>query len=148
MKRLGPTLWDFQNQILKFWDKEKEVIYRGVQFDSIDVVDGNTMQRLWQVKGVMHVVQVEGSSVNTEDESVAKDLQILSDEFSLVFDIPKELPPSRAYNHKILLINPQQLVCAKPYRYPFHQKNKILKQVKKMLGRALSERAIVLLPLQ
>lgn len=65
------------------------------------------MQRLWQVKGMVFVVQVEGNSGNTEEESVSEDLQALLEEFSSVFDIPKALPPSIAYDHKIPLINPQ-----------------------------------------
>lgn len=99
---------------MKFWEKE-EAIYRGVQSNSVDVVDGNTIRRLWQVKGVMYVVQI-GHSVSTEEESIAEDSQVLLNEFSSVFDIPKELPPSRAYDHNIPLMDPQQSVCARPYR--------------------------------
>lgn len=39
-KRLGPTLWDFQNQTLNSWDNDKDVLYKEVQSGGVDVVDG------------------------------------------------------------------------------------------------------------
>lgn len=79
---------------------------------------------LWQLKGVLYVVQTEENSLSTEEEHILEDMQDILNEFSLVFDIPKELTPTRVCDHKIPLICPNHLVCARPYRYPFTIKMK------------------------
>lgn len=56
LKSIGPTLWDFQKQTLRVWKDEKEIIYKGIQLGVVDVVDGETMNVLWQAKGVIYYV--------------------------------------------------------------------------------------------
>lgn len=40
-------------------------------------------------------------------------MQLILNEFNSVFNIPKELPPTKAYDHKIPLIDPNQSVCVR-----------------------------------
>ena len=40
----------------------------------------------------------------------------------------------RGHEHQITLMEGSQLVCQRPYRYPFYQKNKIKKIVKQLLS--------------
>ena len=40
----------------------------------------------------------------------------------------------RGHEHQITLMEGSQLVCQRPYRYPFYQKNKIKKIVKELLS--------------
>lgn len=66
-----------------------------------------------------------------------KNLSDILDEFSEVFESSQGLPPERECDHRIPLINPHQSVNSRPYRYPFHQKNEIEKQVQEMLSNGI-----------
>lgn len=48
-----------------------------------------------------------------EEEHLSENMQLILNEFSSVFNIPKELPPTKAYDHKIPLIDPNQSVCVR-----------------------------------
>jgi hypothetical protein len=54
-------------------------------------------------------------------------------EFKDVFQVPTELPPSISHDHAIILKEGEQPISVKPYRYPFFQKEKIEKIVKRLL---------------
>lgn len=75
--------------------------------------------------------------VETGDDKEAKphlaDLQCVLDDYSKVLEAPQGLPPSRECDHHFPLINPQLSVNARSYRYPFHQKNEIERQIQEML---------------
>ena len=59
---------------------------------------------------------------------------MLLQEFGEVFETPTGLPPVRGYEHQITLMEGSQLVCWRPYRYPFYQKNEIEKIVRELLS--------------
>ena len=61
------------------------------------------------------------------------DLQQLIDTYSDLFEVPKELPPPRSYDHKIPLIDETKTVKVRPYRYPGGQKDELEKLVSEML---------------
>lgn len=72
------------------------------------------------------------------DKSVVKlevpqELANLLDEFGEVFQAPSGLPPSRAFDHSIPLIEGASLVSVRPYRYPPVIKDEIERQIMKML---------------
>nr|XP_023903579.1 uncharacterized protein LOC112015403 [Quercus suber] len=54
-------------------------------------------------------------------------------EFQGVFTTPMDLPPMRGHEHQINLKEDTQLICQRPYRYPYYQKNEIKKIVKDLL---------------
>ena len=63
-------------------------------------------------------------------------LVVLADllvEFSKVVDIPTGLPPIRDHEHSITLKEGSQLVCERPYSYPYFQKSEIEKIVNELL---------------
>jgi hypothetical protein len=73
---------------------------------------------------------------NSEKEGQERMERLLS-EHEVVFVEPRELPPPRSHNHRIILQKGYGPVNVKPYRYPFHKKTEIEEQVKDMLGRGI-----------
>lgn len=61
------------------------------------------------------------------------EIQQLIDTYSLVFQEPKGLPPSRQGDHQIPLIVGAQPFILRPYRYNPAQKDEIERQIKEML---------------
>lgn len=55
------------------------------------------------------------------------------EEFALIFEQPKNLSPTRRFDHKIPLKFKAQPVNIRPYKSSFVQKGEIEKMVKKML---------------
>ena len=47
------------------------------------------------------------------------------EDFAVVFEEPKCLPPCRGHEHQIVLKPGTQPICQRPYRYPFYQKSEI-----------------------
>lgn len=81
---------------------------------------------------------VKVSALLVTDKSVLKlevpqELANLLDEFGEVFQAPSGLPPSRACDHSIPLIDGASPVSVRPYRYPTAIKDEIERQVVKML---------------
>lgn len=86
-----------------------------------------------QLKGMAYMVQMDTQKEETAREEWPKDLLQLLEEFTRVFSTLQELPPSCPCDHRIPLIDPQQIVSVRPYCYPFHQKNEIEKLIRDML---------------
>ena len=53
------------------------------------------------------------------------DLQEIIDHHSVIFDIPKGLPPKRDHEHAIQLVPGSQPPNIRPYRYPHIQNSEI-----------------------
>lgn len=49
LKGLGSSLWDFGNRTLSFWVEGKEIILHGIQPRPLEIVEGETMNRLLQL---------------------------------------------------------------------------------------------------
>lgn len=57
-------------------------------------------------------------------EEVAADIQTLLEQYSVLFQEPKGLPPTRAHDHQIPILTRQGPVSVRPYRYPFLSKER------------------------
>jgi len=73
------------------------------------------------------LLQIAGVEANALEARILAEVDSLLQEFGQVFETPIELPPLRGYEHSIVLKDGAQLVCQRPYRYPFYQKNEIEK---------------------
>ncbi|MCH87042.1 hypothetical protein A2U01_0007907 [Trifolium medium] len=100
-----------------------------------------TRQASW--KAVLKVLANEGVGfmVQSVDRKIAEtsvntplsDWDKLIAEFKDVFNMPQGLPPTREYDHAIMLKPGAETSNIRPYRYPFYQKNEIEKIVRDML---------------
>ena len=91
------------------------------------------MQKLLK-KGVDgFVVQLCSLEVSQSKAITHPDLQAIIDRNSVIFDMPKGLPPKRDHEHAIQLVPGSQPPNIRPYRYPHIQKSEIEKIVEEML---------------
>lgn len=103
---------------------------------------GEPEDRDFRQKPQIYVIQLcsrqgpdysEDSVQNVTEEETQTELTSLLRRFKHLFDEPFGLPPSRMFDHKILLIPGSVPICSKPYRHPCIHKNEIERQVKEML---------------
>lgn len=78
----------------------------------------------------LHLVQ---DQQQTEAAAIPPDLQRILDLFPEIFAAPTSLPPRRACDHRIPLIEGARPVRIRPYRYSPELKTEIEKQIQAML---------------
>lgn len=76
-----------------------------------------------------------------EDVSIPPEVQLLLDEFVVLFQPPTELPPSRPCDHSIPLVAGAAPVQVRPYRYAPALKDEIEAQVKEMLQNGIIQKS-------
>jgi len=103
---LGPILWDFDRKSMAFWRHGHRVHWRDASAP---------------VPARVHTVGQAGL------------LALLLAEFTVVFDTPKHLPPSRRLDHRIHLLPATTPIAVCPYRYPQLLKDEIERQCEEML---------------
>ncbi|CAN6328732.1 unnamed protein product [Urochloa humidicola] len=97
-----------------------------------DVLEGTTVQ----------VCNVEVSIVADKVEvSIPPEVQDLIQEFAQLFEVPHELPPPRACDHAIPLMEGAAPIQNRPYRYAPALKDEIEKQIKEMLQNGIIQRS-------
>nr|GFA96504.1 hypothetical protein [Tanacetum cinerariifolium] len=74
------------------------------------------------------LMQKTGSSTKPNSN-----IQTLLQDFSTVFDTPKELPPIRSHDHIIPLVSNTPPISVRPYKHPPNQKDAIELMVKELL---------------
>jgi hypothetical protein len=137
LRILGPILWDFTALTMEFTYFGKKCLLKGIQpgFNWC-LQDPSTFKLSSQKsKGVLlHLISafadVGLASVTMVDSGPLADLL---QKYAAVFQEPKQLPPPRQHDHSIPLLEGTQPVSARPYRYPFYQKEEIEKIVKELL---------------
>jgi hypothetical protein len=82
------------------------------------------------------IIAPDGSQ-STEVALLPVEVQMLLDQFSVLFEEPDSLPPSRACDHEIPLIPGARPVNIRPYRYPPALKTEIERQVAEMLDKGI-----------
>ena len=91
------------------------------------------MQKLLKKGANGFVAQLCSLEVSQSRALTHPDLQEIIDHHSVIFDIPKGLPPKRDHEHAIQLVLGSQPPNIRPYRYPHIQKSEIEKIVEEML---------------
>ena len=71
------------------------------------------------------------------DSSIPVELRVLLDAYADVFEEPTKLPPERSHDHTIPFKLGSQPVNLRPYRFPYHQKTEVEKQVTDMLSSSI-----------
>ncbi|GAU22407.1 hypothetical protein TSUD_122930 [Trifolium subterraneum] len=140
LKTLGDTITNWKQQTMCFWWDKKWTTLKGqggcrnaaVALQSIlsKPKPKNTQELLWQAS----TVKTKGGGDSNLDEQQQIELGKLLEKHEQVFQSPSGLPPKRINDHAINLVEGHKAVNVRPYRYPYHHKNEIEKQIKEMLA--------------
>ncbi|OMO94502.1 reverse transcriptase [Corchorus capsularis] len=134
---LGPILWDFSKLTMEFTMAQVQYCMKGLQAGSIQLVTQKhaakfSVTTLGTCAMLLHN-SYEPSLCQVDITALPVDLQNLLTSYEFIFETPTTLPPSREHDHRIPLIDEQQTVKLKPYRYPAFQKDEIERLISEML---------------
>uniref|UniRef100_A0A2N9EXV4 RNA-directed DNA polymerase n=1 Tax=Fagus sylvatica TaxID=28930 RepID=A0A2N9EXV4_FAGSY len=125
LRTLGEIVWDFSKLTMRFTSNGEDVVLRGISDQVVKFKReiSKPAQGAW------------GQLLALEDNAKfhLELFQLLST-YEDIFKEPSGLPPTRTQDHQIPLQPGSIPVCAKAYRHPYHQKNKIERQVAEMLS--------------
>lgn len=132
----SPMYIDWPTKHLEICDNGKPVFLQGVgnaevicQHISVEQLAG--LHRKGDIEQVL-VIQATDTGKKHVTE-VSAEVQSILDEFQDVFDEPAGLPPRRACDHPIQLIEAAQPVQIRPYRHSPATKDEIERHVKELL---------------
>lgn len=129
LELFSPMKVDWKNKWLAIPYQDGTIVLHGIQSEA----------------PVGTVVEVCTVDVLVADDRVSVSIppavQQLIEEFAVLFQIPTELPPSRACDHSIPLVEGASPVQMRPYRYAPALKTKIECQVKEMLKNGIIQRS-------
>lgn len=135
LKSLGDVIHNWQQATMKFVYQGKPVGIQGLTQSStipasLQSCLSISNRNLW-IRGEFGFTSLTDSSTLSVDQR--QQLQLICDEFEVVFREPTGLPPSRSHDHSIVLQAPETPICVRPYRYPHAQKAEIKRQIHELL---------------
>ncbi|KAD5961527.1 hypothetical protein E3N88_13000 [Mikania micrantha] len=139
LQSLGPVTHDWKNAWMQFTFHDSRVVLQGGGTNTHSNASLQTWLRkeskpqLTVINLLASMMTVSNSHSNSLSSSQQQSLSVLLNDFTSIFQIPSSLPPSRSYDHQIIL-STSDPIAVRPYRYPHIQKNEIEKQVKELLS--------------
>lgn len=136
LKEISPMQLDFNQLSLTFQKNGKRVCLTGIngkEREELQLISSQALQNYCAINEQAIVYQLSQSNEASISEEAPKLISQLLEEFQIVFSEPKGLPPERAFDHHIPLLEGQPPVNTRPYRCPHFQKAEIERQVQEML---------------
>ncbi|KAG5600366.1 hypothetical protein H5410_031736 [Solanum commersonii] len=142
---LGNIMWNFRRLKMEFTIMGRKLSLREIQPTAVKMVHQDNMDKLLakltELCMILFGVYKEkenGSMLSIEtvpdsDVEGVNDLECILEEYSGLFEVPKDLPPFRLYDYKIILQDGTSPINIRPYRYPIVQKDEIEKMIEDML---------------
>lgn len=135
----SPMQVDWVKKTLTISWKNQSVTLQGIvsEIEQCARLSSQQFQKLKDRQAISHLIQLCAVSETSEQESIPSVVQQVLSQFAHVFEEPSGLPPSRMFDHAILLLPGAMLVNVRPYRYTPAQKDEIEMQVKEMLTKGI-----------
>lgn len=131
---LGPILWDFEKLRMEFKYNGKKQVLRGSNKTTVEWMECKGLKREIIRGAQIFTVQVQPvTQPFPTSEDINPIFSELLTEYSNIFEQPKQLPPHRFHDHKIILKKGTHPVNVRPYRYLALQKDIIEKIIGEML---------------
>ena len=134
LKPLSPMTCHSIEKTMEFCYQGKQVCLQGVQPPpcTIQELSADQLVKLWKGNDIWALaLVVQDTDHHSSDKT--QEIQDLLKQYADVFQTPKQLPPSRVYDHTIPLLPSAVPVNSKPYRYSPQHKDEIERQVKETL---------------
>ncbi|XP_027936242.1 uncharacterized protein LOC114191269 [Vigna unguiculata] len=135
LQRFGKVTFDWEEMTLSFVWHGKQIELHG-QKQKKSGQQGQTVTSLQSLVKGNSLDEKSNLKQGLSDKQVGDIRQILAN-FAVVFHEPQGLPPCRAVTHSIELQPTTGPVSVRPYRYPYHHKEEIEKQVGEMLKQGI-----------
>ena len=133
LRSLGTIRWNFADLSMGFYMGREEFFLQGLKRPKRDIEEGYNLSKIniTEGRGIwLQLIAVEEKNREMVSEPA---IQTILQKFNTVFNEPKGLPPPRSHDHQIQLQAGAKPTNARPYRYPYYQKEEIEKLVKEML---------------
>ncbi|KAL4308717.1 hypothetical protein GQ457_01G028930 [Hibiscus cannabinus] len=122
---------------ISFRKDHKDVVLQGGQGSpKIKLISGDKLQRMTEKDSELmgEIYLLSSEDIDTEKPTI---LNELLDSYAVVFSEPKGMPPMRSKDHAITLKADAQPVNLRPYRFPYHQKAEVERQISEMLASSI-----------
>ncbi|PNX96484.1 Ty3/gypsy retrotransposon protein [Trifolium pratense] len=144
LSTLGPHVADYASLTIKFFLHDKFVTLVGEPVARPEPAQFHHMKRFHHTDAIDECFAIQWFKDN-EVADIFKELPtntepeiaMLLYNYQAVFKTPTTLPPTRAHNHAIPLLEGTNPVKVKPYRYPHSQKTQIEIMVQDMLQQGI-----------
>ncbi|XP_035543610.1 uncharacterized protein LOC118347690 [Juglans regia] len=133
LRSLGTIQWNFTNLSMRFHVEGQQLLFQGLKPPENSLEEELKLNKntLAEGRGIWLQLMEAGNSKGKAPVDPA--LQVVLDNFQIVFAEPSGLPPPRSHDHQIQLQEAAKPTCVRPYRYPYYQKEEIEKLVREML---------------
>ncbi|XP_073263331.1 uncharacterized protein [Populus alba] len=133
LRSLGTIQWNFVDLSMSFFVDGEKLFLQGLRLTKEAIKEKHSLSKVTLVEGRGIWLQFMKINDSPRGALVEPTLQTVLNEFKIMFVEPTRLPPPRRHNHQIQLQEAVMLICVKPYRYPYYQKEEIEKLVRVML---------------
>lgn len=119
LKRGGPVWWDFTNMILSYKEGSEEVRISGITTSHSSLISGKRLKEACREKCPMALLQLTSTMISAHEQTHLTDCQQheldrMLINFSELFEEPCGLPPTREYDHAIVLKEGTKPIHVKP----------------------------------
>ena len=143
LKTLGEVIQNWKEQSMRFkqWGRWVELkASSAMQVQQVPLQVWLATQKVGVMgkkfdNGAMCIARNLCHNLNSAQQQ--QQLRDMLKKYSEVFSEPQGLPPNWSHDHAINLLPNQGLVCVRPYRYPYIQKEEIEQQVRDMLTKGI-----------
>lgn len=133
LRDLSPVTFNFRNLTLQFTHEGVTIQLQGTtNRASLRVIGVEVLEEFTNLEDPW-MAQLNIMQGKLTSKHIPSPIWCLLLQNTNLFKEPGELPPSRVHDHKITLKPNSQPVNLRPYRYPYHHKTELEKQVKEML---------------
>ncbi|XP_042984723.1 uncharacterized protein LOC122313630 [Carya illinoinensis] len=149
LKGLGRVIHDYQNMTMEFKLGSKKRVWKALTSKEVKACEAITFEKLYKGRAYCFAIMVANGDYlcnveKSEKEGNKDDLEGLPvevrevlEDHQGVLEAPSTLPPSRPFDHRIVLVDEKKPVNVPPYRYAHFQKGEIERQVDEMLKNGL-----------
>jgi hypothetical protein len=137
LEKHSPMWVDWKRKKMRFFYQDRRITLTGVKECTSTCLPVKSTKltgllRHGKVAQLVHLSALQEGNLQPVDTMPVNIAQMVQ-QYDFLFQDPKQLPPSRPFDHSIPLIKGVQPVNVKPYRYSPTQKDEIERQVKEML---------------